>query len=122
MTAVGLFCRFFLGQDPAENKLMARAADTILAKPAVWADDGSIDHYHWYYATYALYQMGGERWWGRWYRLLDPAVVQTQRNDGNFAGSWDAAGAWGDDGGRIYSTAMSVLTLEAFYRYTKLVR
>ena len=122
MTAVGLFCRFFLGQDPAENKVMERAADTILAKPAVWKEDGSIDHYYWYYATYALYQMGGKRWWGHWSDLLDPAIVQTQRGDGNFAGSWDAAGAWGEDGGRVYSTAMCVLTLEAFYRYTRLVR
>ena len=53
---------------------------------------------------------------------LTKAVVNTIREDGNFKGSWDPVGAWGEDGGRVYSTAILVLTLEAYYRYTKLVR
>ena len=48
--------------------------------------------------------------------------MKTQRDDANFDGSWDPAGAWGEDGGRVYSTAILVLTLEAYYRYTKIVR
>ena len=55
-------------------------------------------------------------------KAMGPAVVKTQRLDGNFKGSWDANGAWGEDGGRVYSTAILVLTLEAYYRYTRLVR
>lgn len=121
LTAVGLFCRFFLGQDPKETEVMKKAADTLLTKPPVWAKDGSIDHYYWYYASYALYQMGGN-YWTQWQKHLNTAVVKTQRNDGNFKGSWDPIGAWGEDGGRVYSTAILVLTLEAYYRYTKLVR
>ena len=74
MTAVGLFIRFFLDQDPKENPVMEAAAKTILAKPPVNAPDGSIDHYYWYYATYALYQMGG-RYWTEWQKHLAPAVV-----------------------------------------------
>ena len=123
MTAVGLFCRFFLGQnhkDP-ENEVMRRAADTILSKPPRDANDGSVDHYYWYYASYALYQMGGTHW-TQWSKALDPAVVKVQRSDGNFKGSWDSDGAWGENGGRVYSTAILVLTLEAFYRYTALIR
>ena len=46
-----------------------------------------------------------------------------QRQDGNFAGSWDPEpDVWGEDGGRVYMTAMGVLTLEAYYRYTRLIR
>ena len=37
-------------------------------------------------------------------------------------GPWDPTGGWGEDGGRVYSTANLVLTLEAYYRYSKLVR
>ena len=53
---------------------------------------------------------------------LNDAVVKPQRQDGNFKGSWDPIDVWGEDGGRVYSTASLVLTLEAYYRYSKLVR
>ena len=33
-----------------------------------------------------------------------------------------AAGGWGADGGRIYSTALMLLTLEASYRHSVLVK
>ena len=121
LTAVGLFCRFFLGQDPKKEANMKAAAETLMQRPPIWDKDGSIDHYYWYYATYALYQMGGN-YWTEWSKKLTPAVVKTQREDGNYKGSWDAIGAWGEDGGRVYSTAILVLTLEAYYRYTRLVR
>ncbi len=121
LTGVALFCRFFLGQDPAKSEIMERQADLILSKPPQNLRDGSIDHYYWYYATYALYQMGG-RHWREWQKALTPALVKTQRMDGNFKGSWDPNGAWGEDGGRVYSTAILVLTLEAYYRYSRLVR
>ncbi len=122
MTAVGLFCRFFLGQNPKEVPVMKASADLILSKPPIWdTKAGTIDHYYWYYATYALYQMGG-RHWDEWSKKLNPAVVKNQRLDGNFKGSFDPVGAWGEDGGRVYSTAILVLTLEAYYRYTRLIR
>ena len=122
LTAVGLFCRFFLGQEPKEVPVMKAAADLILAHPPVWDEKaGSIDHYYWYYATYALYQMGG-RHWTEWSKKLTPAVVEKQhREPGCTFGSWDPVGAWGEDGGRVYSTAILALTLEAYYRYTRLV-
>jgi hypothetical protein len=92
-----------------------------MQKPPLWQQGGAIDHYYWYYATYAMYQMGG-RYWTDWSKKLDDAVVETQRQDGNFKGSWDPIGVWGEDGGRVYSTAILVLTLEAYYRYTRLIR
>ncbi|MCA8975601.1 MAG: hypothetical protein KDC98_12845 [Planctomycetes bacterium] len=36
------------------------------------------------------------------------------------AGSWPPIGAWGDVGGRVWTTALAVLTLEAPFRYAKL--
>jgi hypothetical protein len=125
MTAVGLFCRYFLGQDPQQKPIMLAAADQLLQKPPVWdAGGGAVDHYYWYYATYALYQMGGPRWVA-WKRQIEPVLVQRQHRDRgnrNTFGSWDPACAWGEDGGRVYSTAILALTLQANYRYTRLVR
>ena len=122
MSAVSLLSRIFLGHTPKEDKMMNTQADMILRKPPVWdVKSGGIDHYYWYYATYALYQIGG-RWWDKWSEALTKAVVKKQRKDNNYKGSWDPAGVWGEDGGRVYSTAILCLTLEAYYRYTPLVR
>ncbi|MCR9244595.1 MAG: hypothetical protein NXI31_06155 [bacterium] len=125
MTAVGLFSRYFLGQDPKEKPVMHKAADLIASKPPVWNEkNGSIDHYYWYYATYALFQAGG-RPWQQWQRALDKAVVKTQHQDksqSHLCGSWDPVGAWGEDGGRVYSTAILTLTMQAHYRYSPLLR
>ena len=75
-----------------------------------------MDHYYWYYGSYALYQMGPPHW-DRWAKKLTPAVVKKQRQDGNFKGSWDPEGAWGDQGGRVGTTALAILTLQSEYRY-----
>ncbi|HEX5051504.1 MAG TPA: prenyltransferase/squalene oxidase repeat-containing protein [Planctomycetota bacterium] len=123
MTAAGLFCRFLLGEDPKEKTVMSGAANLILAKPPYWDPRaGSIDMYYWYYATYAMFQTGG-RAWTEWQKKLDLAVVKTQRRDKaqpNAFGSWDPIGVWGDDGGRVYSTAMACLMLQAEHRLMRL--
>ena len=49
-------------------------------------------------------------------------IVEAKRDDGNFEGSWDPVGKGATAGGRVYATALSVLTLESYYRYTRLVR
>ncbi len=125
MTAVGLFCRYFMNQDPKEKPVMKAAAQLIASKPPVWdVKGGTIDHYYWYYATYALFQAGGSEWTS-WQKKLETAVIKNQHRDKakkNLYGSWDPVGAWGEDGGRVYSTATLVLTLEAYYRYSRLVR
>jgi len=125
MTAVGLFCRYFMNQDPKEKPVMKAAADLIASKPPVWDEKaGTIDHYYWYYATYALFQAGGTHW-TNWQKKLETAVIKNQHRDKakkNLYGSWDPKCAWGEDGGRVYSTATLVLTLEAYYRYSRLVR
>ncbi len=117
LTAVALLCRHLLHQKPTEVPVMAAAAKTLVAKPPVWNPaDGSIDMYYWYYASYALYQHGGKEW-EQWGRKMTDAVVRTQVAKGNASGSWDPVDAWGEDGGRVYSTAMMVLCLEAYWRY-----
>jgi hypothetical protein len=121
MTAVGLLSRFFLGQDPKTTPVMAAAASTMLKKPPVWNPaDGSIDMYYWYYASFAMFQMGGNDW-DQWNKKMVDAVVKPQRKDSNFRGSWDPIGAWGEDGGRVYSTAIMVLCLEVYFRYSRII-
>ncbi len=117
LTAVGVLCRIFAGQDPAENRMVKLGADLIGKKLPVWdRAKGSIDMYYWYYGTLTMFQVGGEHW-KRWNQAMTPAIIERQRQDGNFAGSWDPVGAWGEVGGRVYSTALLTLCLEVYYRY-----
>jgi hypothetical protein len=120
MTAVGLLSRFFLGQDPQQSQVMRAAADRMLTRPPVWNPaDGSIDMYYWYYASYAMYQMGGNHW-QKWNQAMLGAVVKSQRTDGNYHGSWDPVGVWGEDGGRVYATALMTLCMQVSYRYARI--
>ena len=121
MTSVGLLCRFFLGQDPAEEDMMVKHADLIMKSLPEWDPDGlTNDVYYWYYGSYAMYQMGGKHW-KAWNKSMKKAVLDSQRKDGASKGSWDNIGPWGFSGGRVYSTASCVLCLEVYFRYSKVL-
>lgn len=122
MTAVGLLCRFFLGQDPDENPVMKQHADLMLKRLPEWDPDGmSNDMYYWYYGTYAMFQMGGRDYWKPWNEAMKKAVLESQEKDGHARGSWEPNGPWGYAGGRVYSTACMVLCLEVYFRYAKVL-
>ena len=121
-TAMHLLSRLLLGQNPRKGSVMKRAADTIAKIPPVWNErDGSMDHYYWYFASHALGQVGKPHW-REWSKAMVETLVEEQRDDGNYVGSWDPIGTWGEDGGRAYSTTILVLTLESGYRFPKLSR
>ena len=118
LTAAGLQCRCILGQSRRPSSVMEAAARRLKAKPPLWGELGSIDFYYWYYGSVALSQMGGDEWKVWRSRLL--SVLPVHQHDSssgrNLEGSWDPVGPWGEDGGRVYSTALGALALEATYR------
>ena len=79
---------------------------------------GHIDMYYWYYGTLAIFQVGSDAW-KQWNAALKDAVIDHQRKEGDEKGSWDPAGPWGRDGGRVYSTAVCVMCMEVYYRYAR---
>ncbi|MCA8966123.1 MAG: terpene cyclase/mutase family protein, partial [Planctomycetes bacterium] len=119
LTAAALLGRFMIGQEPASKAVMAKSAGLLLAQPPQWQKD-RIDAYYWFFGSFAMYQMGGEFWEG-WAPHL-AGLLTHQRQDGNFAGSWDPVGVWDEDGGRIYATALYSLALQTAQRKAKLVR
>lgn len=126
MTAVALLSRFLLGQTPralgGRDGIMDRHASLLAGcLPAPAPDELGPDLYYWYYGSYAMYQMGGERHWEPWRRALEGALAPAQRQDGDARGSWDPDGPWGRFGGRVYSTSLALLTLEVQYRYARVV-
>ncbi|MEE8106889.1 MAG: prenyltransferase/squalene oxidase repeat-containing protein [Planctomycetota bacterium] len=123
MTAAGILTRIFLGENPQKSELIQKGAALCAEQPPVWnPDDGSIDMYYWYYATLAMFQVGGPSW-RKWNAHMKEAIVNHQhpKNAGSKKGSWDPIGPWGPDGGRVYSTAVLAMCLEVYYRYDKVI-
>ena len=53
---------------------------------------------------------------------LDGRDWEQPCRDAGASGSWDPIGAWGGPGGRVYATAINVLSLEIYYRYARVFR
>jgi len=120
MTSVAVICRIFCGQSRNDPKVK-RSVELVMKNLPTWDSKGlKVDMYYWYYATYAMFQYGG-RYWNRWSSTLRDVLARTQRigKGSCIHGSWDPVGKWGMVGGRVYATAINVLTLEIWYRYRR---
>ncbi len=115
MTAEALFSRQMLGMK-RDNPSSIEAVEYLMKHPPHQTEQ---DLYYWYYGTLAMYQYGGEPW-RRWNDQLRDTLVATQRKTGHAAGSWDPRDNWSLHGGRLYSTALSTLCLEVYYRFLPL--
>ncbi|MCA8944176.1 MAG: hypothetical protein KDB80_16545, partial [Planctomycetes bacterium] len=77
-----------------------------------------------FYATIALYDLqsirGGREIWSRVERRLTKSVIMTQLHDGDWKGTWDPQGEFSEDGGRMCTTAVHMLILQVYYRYSAL--
>jgi hypothetical protein len=129
MTAQGLFCQEMLAANLLSDQERAdpsfrRAAEesvTYLLSNLPQAERGGVDFYYWYYATLALFQEGSDSW-TTWNQALIRVLLRLQLGDatGTAAGSWDPLDSRGAAGGRVYSTTLSILCLEVYYRYARL--
>ena len=127
MTAQGLFCQQILSelrpaQLEAEKVRLQRAANETVSillsnRPELRDQDGA-NSYYWYYATLALFQEEGVAW-ETWNSRMKEVLLQLQlrEEEGTAAGSWDPLDRRAQLGGRVYSTAISILSLEVYYRY-----
>jgi hypothetical protein len=129
-TAVGLAVDLHLG-DSLQQERLRGAADHLLAHSpevrmnevdAQLAPDAAAntanprrDTYYWYYGSEAMHRLGGNDWQS-WSTGFYPHLVETQVRTGPLAGSWDprsATSSYGTDcAGRLYVTAMNLLSLE----------
>jgi hypothetical protein len=84
------------------------------------AQVGNLSLLQWWYGTLGSFQRGSAAWSG-WFGAAKPALLGHQRNDGCARGSWDPEGTYErQTGGRVFSTALAVLVLEAPYRHRRL--
>ncbi|HYF49793.1 MAG TPA: zf-HC2 domain-containing protein [Planctomycetota bacterium] len=122
-TSIGVLCQLFCGTKPDE--LRGAASWLLRTNPPEWKADlgvanaGGWPMYYTYYTTLLMFQMGGDHW-KKWNEGMKKMLLDHQRKDGDFDGSWDPLSPWEKKAGRAYTTALGCLSLEVYYRYMKL--
>jgi hypothetical protein len=128
LTAVGMLVdEWLLGQ--SDSPLVRRNAKRLAAEAEArwslkarrlsegWNQD---TYYDWYNGALAMYHAGGLPW-KRWNAVVRERLVAMQQGGSACSrGSWPCPGAYSREGGRVYTTALAVLTLEVYYRYARI--
>ncbi len=98
----------------------ARAGkDVAAAVVEAWPADPLLDPLRTLYLTAAAYQFGGATWAGVT-RRIERDIVRQQIRAGDERGGWPASGPFAAQNGRFGVHALSVVTLEIYYRYCRL--
>ncbi len=120
-TAIALACRAALANGPPSVIACRQAA--VLVQPEnlpTWkkgwpgqaAQKENHAYYCWYHGTMGLRGVGGSTW-----RAWNEAVTRTLLDGQAKGGHWPQIGLYARDAGRVYATAMAVLTLQTTYRF-----
>ena len=122
MSAEALLVRQYLGW-PRDSKDLSKGVKNVSAH---LLKDGERNIYYWYYATQLLHNMQNLAWKDWNPRVRNMLVAMQAGGTGCDRGSWDPnkplRDRWGGEMGRHYTTAMSILTLEVYYRYLPLYK
>jgi hypothetical protein len=122
MTAEALYCRQLVAERLGGIGDDAAAVEATQQLLQTMPEPSRVNLYYWYYASLALHrqqQLSDQNAaaWQAWNNSMSGVLVAKQASDGADAGSWDPECIWGGYGGRVYSTALSALCLEVYYRY-----
>ncbi len=118
-TAAALAARVFL-RVPHDHPVVTAGVARLLAAPPAWDPKGGNDFLYCYFGNLATFQIGGDPW-KKWTAAIKTALVPKQIRGGCADGTFDPCDAWGEAGGRIYATAINIMTLEIYYRYGKIL-
>ncbi len=122
MPAINLLARIWLGRTRAHPVCLGNANQVVSQIPGYGVGlekEFAFYPYTFYYGSLAMFQMGGE-YWRLWRTKCIEEVVKNQNRTGHLRGSWTTPrGEFfaGLNGGRMFCTAMCIMTLETFYRY-----
>ncbi len=122
MSAEALLVRQYLGW-PRESKDLSKGVKNVSTH---LLKDGERNIYYWYYATQLLHNMQNLAWKDWNPRVRNALVAMQIGGSGCDRGSWDPnkplRDRWGGEIGRLYTTSMSIMTLEVYYRYLPLYK
>lgn len=116
-TAVGLLCRMYLGWEH-DRPALRRGVEHLAG-----LGPSPTNMYYNYYATQVLHHYDDAELWKSWNERMRQQLLAHQSTTGHEAGSFFfGEGHDVTTGGRLYMTAMSVMTLEIYYRYLPLYK
>jgi hypothetical protein len=118
-TAVATLCRIFCGQKRSDANI--QMALDIMSRDLPTYDAGyrKANYHYWYWGTYAMFQIGGEKW-KRWNEAMKRALLLNQLRGGCGDGSWNPVDKWGKLYGRVGASGLAALSLEIYYRYARI--
>lgn len=121
LTAAGLLSRQYLGW-PVTRPELADGCQFLMTSLPPENATAVGPSYNYYYSTQVLHHMEGKDW-DLWNHRMREHLIRTQEKVGHKKGSWSPEGCdHGGRGGRMYATALSLLTLEVYYRHLPLYR
>ena len=132
LTAVGLLCRYYISKWGPGNAGLAEGVEGLGKRPPAKAP-AKPDIYYYYYATQVVHFADGPEWkdWNEGANkngkrdggMRDWLIGIQEKKEGPNYGSWESDGAIiGGSCGRIGTTALSLLTLEVYYRHLPLYK
>jgi hypothetical protein len=115
VTAQAAGVRMLMGED-ASSAPVSAAVRLVRKNLPIWdrASPTRTNFYYWYFGTLLL-ASASEEAYAEWIASLRSILLKKQEKAGDAAGSWPPEGRWGHVGGRLYSTALGVLILQAPY-------
>jgi hypothetical protein len=131
-TALAVWCRILHSGEARFGELVKQGCAVCAERPPEWQVEhgkldmfGKVDLCYWGYGALAFVARDGHKTprsdATKWFKALRTALLAQQRPDGEYAGSWDPADAWGAAGGRVYSTAMAARALETEYLFGEML-
>ncbi len=120
-TAAGLLCRMYYGL--RDDNPALKSGVEWLSETGVSKTDLAFN----YFATQALCHYDDDKLWKKWHAALKDHLAETQVSDkeSHEFGSWynkDAKITGLEGGGRLAQTAVSIMTLEVYYRHAPIYR
>ncbi|WP_372370065.1 prenyltransferase/squalene oxidase repeat-containing protein [Candidatus Uabimicrobium sp. HlEnr_7] len=91
----------------------------LLNQPEAKNSKSKVDFEYFYYKTLAMAQFKGNHW-ASWNEIMKTMLVDSQCTSNCKNGSWDSENFHKIRSGRIYTTAMNILTLQIYYRYNRM--
>ena len=112
-TSIGMLCTMYL--DPTVARRTLREPVRRLARMSPLKENLYAN----YYISQVLHHFGGEDWL-KWNLKMRNSLVNSQLSGGHNEGSWYSNKKHDVSGGRLYSTCISILILEIYYRHLPL--
>jgi hypothetical protein len=116
VTAIGMLCKQQLGDVMRGDPALQEGLDYLMDnRPRL----NARDCYYWYYGTAVVRNCGGNEW-KNWNQNMQDLVLPYQATEGCAAGSWSpdapTKDRWAKEGGRLFLTSLTCLTLQSYYR------